>query len=331
VAQIQFSSLRKEYADPKGSVNTILNDIDLQFNDGEFVVLVGPSGCGKSTLLKCLVGLTPITAGQIHVGEIDVTSLPPAQRDIALVFQSYALYPHMTVAENMGFALKMAKVPLAERQQKVRETAELLGLVELLDRYPKDMSEGQRQRVAIGRAIVRRPKVFYFDEPLSNLNTNLRNQLRLELKKLHHQLQTTMVYVTHDQVEAMTLADRIVVLNKGIVQQVGSPEELYFQPSNLFVAGFIGSPSMNFFRSIEPGVVIGVRPHQVQIGSGEYEGVVEAVERLGFETLLHLSINGEACCARIETAQGLPAIGDQIAVGFHSCLRFDSKTERRID
>ena len=327
---IQFNSLQKQYADPKGKITTILDGIDLEINDGEFVVLVGPSGCGKSTLLKCLVGLTPVTDGKIRVDERDVTTLPPAERDIALVFQSYALYPHMTVAENMGFALKMAKVPQEERDKKVREVAQLLGLVDLLERYPKEMSGGQRQRVAIGRAIVRRPKVFCFDEPLSNLDANLRNQLRLELKKLHRQLNTTMVYVTHDQVEAMTLADRIVVLNKGVIQQVGTPDELYTDPQNLFVAGFIGSPSMNFMRTVESGIVIGVRPHQVMLGEGDMIGTVEAVERLGFETLVHLTVNGEACCSRIESSIGIPKVGTEVAVSFNGALRFDAATELRL-
>ena len=330
MATIQFSSLQKQYSDPKGNLTTILNGIDLEIEHGEFVVLVGPSGCGKSTLLKCLVGLTPVTAGKITVGDVDVTTLPPAERDIALVFQSYALYPHMTVAENMGFALKMAKVPKEERIKKVREVAEKLGLVELLERYPKEMSGGQRQRVAIGRAIIRTPKVFCFDEPLSNLDANLRNQLRLELKKLHRQLNTTMVYVTHDQVEAMTLADRIVVLNKGVVQQVGSPDELYMEPNNLFVAGFIGSPSMNFMRKVETGVVIGVRPHQVVLGTGDHDGTVEAIERLGFETLVHLLVNDEPCCARIETMTGIPKVGDVLKVSFDGALRFDVESEQRI-
>jgi len=327
---IQFKSLIKQYADPQGKITTILNGIDLEINDGEFVVLVGPSGCGKSTLLKCLVGLTPVTDGQIRVDERDVTTLPPAERDIALVFQSYALYPHMTVAENMGFALKMAKVPQEEREKKVHEVAQLLGLVDLLERYPKEMSGGQRQRVAIGRAIVRRPKVFCFDEPLSNLDANLRNQLRLELKKLHRQLNTTMVYVTHDQVEAMTLADRIVVLNKGVIQQVGTPDELYTDPQNLFVAGFIGSPSMNFMWTVESGIVIGVRPHQVVLGEGDMIGTVEAVERLGFETLVHLTVNGEACCSRIESSTGIPMVGTEVAVSFNGALRFDASTELRL-
>lgn len=327
---IEFNQLKKQYTDPQGNVTTILNGIDLQIKDGEFVVLVGPSGCGKSTLLKCLVGLTPVTDGEIRVDARDITTLPPADRDIALVFQSYALYPHMTVAENMGFALKMAKVPQTEREQKVREVAQLLGLVDLLERYPKEMSGGQRQRVAIGRAIVRRPKVFCFDEPLSNLDANLRNQLRLELKKLHRQLSTTMVYVTHDQVEAMTLADKIVVLNKGVIQQVGSPDELYTDPQNLFVAGFIGSPSMNFMHTLEPGMVIGVRPHQVVLGTGDMIGSVEAIERLGFETLVHLTVSGEPCCARIESSSGIPKVGTEVAVSFNGALRFDASTELRL-
>ena len=330
MANIQFQSIVKQFINPKGETTTVLNGIDLAIQDGEFVVLVGPSGCGKSTLLKCLVGLTPVTSGDIHVGEKNVTTLPPSERDIALVFQSYALYPHMTVAENMGFALKMAKVSKEERERKVREVAELLGLVDLLERYPKEMSGGQRQRVAIGRAIVRRPKVFCFDEPLSNLDANLRSQLRLELKKLHAKLQTTMVYVTHDQVEAMTLADRIVVLNQGVPQQVGTPDELYTDPDNLFVAGFIGSPSMNFFRQQEEGKVVGVRPHQVRLGSGTLQGDVVAIERLGFESLVHLKVGDESCQARVESAQGIPTVGEQVSLHFMNPLYFDAQTEQRI-
>ena len=331
MSTIHFSSIVKSFAGPKGTSTTILKGIDLIIEDGEFVVLVGPSGCGKSTLLKCLVGLTPVSEGSIRVGDIDVTTLPPAQRDIAMVFQSYALYPHMTVAENMGFALKMRKVSVDDRESKVREVAELLGLVDLLERFPKELSGGQRQRVAIGRAIVRRPKVFCFDEPLSNLDANLRNQLRLELKKLHAQLETTMVYVTHDQVEAMTLADRIVVLNQGIVQQVGTPEELYNYPDNLFVAGFIGSPSMNFLYQLEEGVVVGVRPHQVVLNDGSLTGVVVAVERLGFETLVHINIGAEACCARIETSNGIPTTGSTVFVSFLETLYFDAVSHQRIE
>lgn len=330
MSTIQFENITKTYTSPKGTPTTILRSLDLHIKSGEFVVLVGPSGCGKSTLLKCLVGLTPVTSGNIRVGTVDVTTLPPAERDIALVFQSYALYPHMTVAQNMGFALKMAKVPLEVRQQKVRDVADLLGLVDLLERYPKELSGGQRQRVAIGRAIVRRPKVFCFDEPLSNLDANLRNQLRLELKKLHRQLDTTMVYVTHDQVEAMTLADRIVVLNGGVVQQVGTPDELYGDPNNLFVAGFIGSPAMNFLYALEYNVVVGVRPHQIKLGQGELKGTVVAIERLGFEALVHLTIGDESCCARIETKDGVPKVGDAIHLAFDTVYRFDASTEKRI-
>jgi len=336
MSTIHFSSIVKSFTGPKGESTTILKGIDLTIEDGEFVVLVGPSGCGKSTMLKCLVGLIPVSEGSIRVGDIDITNLPPAQRDIALVFQSYALYPHMTVEENMGFALKMRKVSAEERQLKVHEVAELLGLVDLLERYPKELSGGQRQRVAIGRAIVRRPKVFCFDEPLSNLDANLRNQLRLELKKLHSQLKTTMVYVTHDQVEAMTLADRIVVLNQGVVQQVGTPEELYNNPDNLFVAGFIGSPAMNFFHHIKDGVVVGVRPHNVVLnrhdqGEGEMMGVVVAVERLGFEALVHVTIGSEPCCVRIEASNGIPTTGSTIPISFTEAVYFDAVSHQRIE
>ena len=328
---VTFSNIVKSFSKPKEVPVQILKGIDLEIKSGEFVVLVGPSGCGKSTLLKCLVGLHSVTEGTIVIDKKDVTNLPPAQRDIALVFQSYALYPHMTVAQNMGFALKMSKVSPGVIDEKVQEVAALLGLEELLERYPKELSGGQRQRVAIGRSIVRRPKVFCFDEPLSNLDANLRNQLRLELKKLHHQLQTTMIYVTHDQVEAMTLADRIVVLNGGIVQQVGTPDELYNNPCNIFVAGFIGSPSMNFIHTMQEGVVIGVRPFQVELGRGDLEASVVAVERLGFESLIHLEINDEPLCARVEQTQGPFKVGETVAVSFSQFLRFDPDTGVRLD
>src|SRR5918996_501293 len=222
--------------------------IDLDIADKEFVVLVGPSGCGKSTTLRMIAGLEDITDGDIIIGGDVVNDVPPKDRDIAMVFQNYALYPHMTVAENMSFGLRLKRFPKAEIKQRVEEAARILDIRELLDRKPKQLSGGQRQRVAMGRAIVRHPKVFLFDEPLSNLDAALRSQVRFEIARLHAQLGSTMVYVTHDQVEAMTLADRIVVMDKGIVQQVGTPEELYRRPANLFVAGFIGSPKMNFLK-----------------------------------------------------------------------------------
>jgi len=241
VASVMLRGVSKAYGETK-----ILHDIDLDIRDGEFMVFVGPSGCGKSTLLRSIAGLEEITGGELSIGERRVNELPPAERGIAMVFQSYALYPHMNLFDNMAFGLKLAKVPQAEIDAAVRNAARILHIEHLLERKPKDLSGGQRQRVAIGRAIVRQPEVFLFDEPLSNLDAALRVRMRYEFAKLHEELKTTMVYVTHDQVEAMTLADRIVVLQAGRLEQVGTPLELYEQPDNLFVAGFIGSPRMNF-------------------------------------------------------------------------------------
>jgi len=241
MADLQFKALRKSFGDIE-----ILHGIDLDIRDGEFVVFVGPSGCGKSTLLRCIAGLEEITQGELYIGGRQVNEVPPSKRGIAMVFQSYALYPHMTVAENMAFGLKLAGRPKPEITEAVQRAAQILQIEPLLDRRPKALSGGQRQRVAIGRAIVRKPGVFLFDEPLSNLDAGLRVQMRVELSRLHKDLATTMVYVTHDQVEAMTLADRIVVINEGRIEQVGAPLELYRRPANRFVAGFIGSPKMNF-------------------------------------------------------------------------------------
>jgi multiple sugar transport system ATP-binding protein len=241
VADVKLSGVGKAYGDVK-----ILKGIDLDIHDGEFMVFVGPSGCGKSTLLRTIAGLEDITEGELHIGGKLVNDVPPAERGIAMVFQSYALYPHMDLFENMAFGLKLAKVPKAEIETSVQAAAKILHIEHLLQRKPKDLSGGQRQRVAIGRAIVRKPEVFLFDEPLSNLDTALRVKMRYEFAKLHQQFKTTMVYVTHDQVEAMTLADRIVVLQAGRIEQVGSPMALYEHPCNVFVAGFIGSPGMNF-------------------------------------------------------------------------------------
>lgn len=225
--------------------NKVIDDISLDIEDKEFVVLVGSSGCGKSTLLRMIAGLEDITSGEIFIGDKKVNNVPPKDRDIAFVFQSYALYPHMTVKENISFGLKMRKVPKAEIEKKVQEVSKILNLDEYLDRKPKQLSGGQRQRVALGRAIVRNPKVFLMDEPLSNLDAKLRVQMRSEIKKLHNKLQTTFIYVTHDQTEALTMGDRIVVLNNGKIQQVGTPDDIYNNPQNTFVAGFIGSPQMN--------------------------------------------------------------------------------------
>ncbi len=242
MASVTLTDVSKRFGD-----NTVVKNVFLEIADGEFVVLVGPSGCGKSTTLRMIAGLEDITSGQLKIGERVVNDLTPRDRDVAMVFQSYALYPHMTVYDNISFGLRLRKMPKPEIDQRVRDAAEKLGLTELLDRKPKAMSGGQRQRVAMGRAIVRQPAVFLFDEPLSNLDAKLRVQMRAEIARMHRREGVTTVYVTHDQIEAMTLADRIVVMNFGVVQQVGAPLELYREPANVFVAGFIGSPSMNFF------------------------------------------------------------------------------------
>lgn len=243
MAKLKIDNITKSY----GKVQ-VLKGINLDINDGEFLILVGPSGCGKSTLMNSIAGLEEVSSGEIQIGERVVTHLPPKERDIAMVFQSYALYPSMTVEENISFALKIRKTPKAELKAKVKEVSELLQIDHLLDRKPAQLSGGQRQRVAIGRALAREPQIYLFDEPLSNLDAKLRVEMRTELKKLHQRLKTTIVYVTHDQIEAMTLADRIAVMKDGLVQQFGTPQEIYDNPANLFVAGFMGSPSMNFLR-----------------------------------------------------------------------------------
>ena len=322
MATVQFEGIHKHYEEKR-----VLNGIDIDVQDGEFLVLVGPSGCGKSTLLRALAGLNDVTKGKIRIDGRVVNDVPPRDRDVAMVFQSYALYPHMTVEENMGFALKMANRPASEIKAKVLEAASMLGLEDLLSRLPKEMSGGQRQRVAMGRAIVRRPKVFLFDEPLSNLDAKLRNQLRVELKKLHAQLATTMIYVTHDQVEAMTLADRIAVLEGGHLQQLGTPQELYDNPANMFVAGFIGSPSMQFLHKYEEGVVVGVRPHDVVLSEDGIDAEVEAVETLGFESFVHLRVRGESLSVRVE---GRAPVEKNVKVQIRHIHRFDKQTGSRI-
>ena len=241
MASIDIQSVRKSYGE-----HAVLHGVDLEIKDGEFIVLVGPSGCGKSTLLRMIAGLEDITAGQVQISGKRVNELAPKDRDIAMVFQSYALYPHMSVADNMSYSMRLRKTPKEKIASAIKSTAAKLGLEPLLERRPKALSGGQRQRVAMGRAIVRQPKAFLFDEPLSNLDARLREQMRAEIKQLHGELKATSIYVTHDQIEAMTLADRIVAMHGGVVQQVGSPLELYDHPANLFVAGFIGSPAMNF-------------------------------------------------------------------------------------
>ena len=276
----------------------VLHDIDLEVEDGEFVVFVGPSGCGKSTLLRIVAGLEDADRGTVRIDGRDVSALPPSRRGIAMVFQTYALYPHLTVRDNMSLGLKQAKRPAAEIRQSVDAASAMLSLEDYLDRRPAELSGGQRQRVAIGRAIVRQPKLFLFDEPLSNLDAALRVNTRLEIARLHRELGATMVYVTHDQIEAMTLADRIVVLNQGRVEQVGTPMDLYNHPANIFVAGFIGSPRMNFFDAstleqnwgASGAKTIGVRPEHISVGkrSGDLKCTVSHVEHLGSDTNLYL-------------------------------------------
>jgi ABC-type sugar transport system ATPase subunit len=287
MADVVFSNVQKRY----GAVE-IIPGLDLTIPDGSFTVLVGPSGCGKSTLLRMIAGLEEVSGGTIEIGGDDVTTRDPSQRGIAMVFQSYALYPHMSVADNIGFGLKLSGMPKAEIEARVREAAETLQLTHLLDRKPKQLSGGQRQRVAIGRAIVRKPKVFLFDEPLSNLDAALRAQMRVELAELHSRIGATMVYVTHDQVEAMTMADRIVVLKDGHIEQAGAPMELYRRPATPFVAGFIGSPRMNFITGEEArklgGDLVGIRPEHLRLSeSGGWAATVRHIEHLGAETLIY--------------------------------------------
>jgi len=280
-----------------GATN-VIPQIDLTIEDGEFVVFVGPSGCGKSTLLRLIAGLEDTTSGTISIDGRDVTAEAPAKRGLAMVFQSYALYPHMSVYNNIAFPLKMAGIDKAAIDQKVKAAAATLNLTAYLERRPGQLSGGQRQRVAIGRAIVRQPKAFLFDEPLSNLDAALRGTMRLEISELHHQLATTMIYVTHDQVEAMTMADKIVVLNAGNIEQVGSPLDLYRSPRNQFVAGFIGSPRMNFVTGAEAAKhgakTIGVRPEHLKLStsSGAWKGTVGVAEHLGSDTFLHIHAEG---------------------------------------
>ena len=316
MASVQIADVRKAY----GSTQ-VIHGVDIDIDDGEFVILVGPSGCGKSTLLRMIAGLENISGGEIRIGPRVVNDVPPKERDIAMVFQNYALYPHMTVADNMAFSMKLRKAPKTEIDARVGKAAGILGLDKLLDRYPRQLSGGQRQRVAMGRAIVRDPQVFLFDEPLSNLDAKLRVQMRTEIKELHQRLKTTTVYVTHDQIEAMTMADKIVVMHDGIVEQMGAPLELYDRPANLFVAAFIGSPSMNLLKgtitasgfeteggqggkNIWPigqhpadsngkAAVFGIRPEHIQLNPNGLEAEVVVVEPMGSETQVVVRCGGQ--------------------------------------
>ncbi len=291
MGKIQLRQVRKAFGEVE-----VIPGIDLDIEDGEFVVFVGPSGCGKSTLLRLIAGLEDTTSGTIEIDGKDATNLPPAKRGLAMVFQSYALYPHMTVRKNIAFPLKMAGMDQAEQDRRVERAAKVLNLASYLDRRPGQLSGGQRQRVAIGRAIVREPAAFLFDEPLSNLDAALRVGMRQEISELHQSLKTTMIYVTHDQVEAMTMADKIVVLNAGRIEQVGAPLELYAHPRNLFVAGFIGSPKMNFIEGPEAAKhkahTIGIRPEHIAVGDGPWEGVVGLSEHLGSDSFIKVEVDG---------------------------------------
>ncbi|WP_022951729.1 ABC transporter ATP-binding protein [Leucothrix mucor] len=293
MSTVKFSAVNKTY----GKV-TVVPSLDLDIPEGSFTVLVGPSGCGKSTVLRMIAGLETVTSGKITIGGDDVTHKEPAERGIAMVFQSYALYPHMTVEENIGFGLTLKKTPKAEKARIVKEASEILQLDALLKRKPKDLSGGQRQRVAIGRAIVRNPKVFLFDEPLSNLDASLRGQMRVEIAELHKKIGATMVYVTHDQVEAMTMADQIVVLRAGQIEQVGTPMDLYNTPANPFVAGFIGSPKMNLiegeFAKSQGCDTYGIRAEHIDLDKeqGEWTGTVSYSENLGSDTISHVTVEG---------------------------------------
>ncbi|WP_299951918.1 ABC transporter ATP-binding protein [uncultured Ruegeria sp.] len=295
MGRIQLKSVTKSFGDVQ-----VIPPLDLTIEDGEFTVFVGPSGCGKSTLLRLIAGLEDITSGHIEIDGTDATDVPPAKRGLAMVFQSYALYPHMSVRKNIAFPLRMAKLEQAEIDKRVEGAASVLNLADYLDRRPGQLSGGQRQRVAIGRAIVREPAAFLFDEPLSNLDAALRVGMRLEISELHERLATTMIYVTHDQVEAMTMADKIVVLQAGVIEQVGSPLELYRTPRNLFVAGFIGSPKMNFIEGAEAkkydAHTIGIRPEHLAVSEteGEWSGVVSVSEHLGSDTFFHVQETGLA-------------------------------------
>ena len=338
MAEVTLRSVRKVY----NNGHVAIDDASFDIRDGELLVLVGPSGCGKSTLLRLIAGLEEPTAGTIHIGERDVTHLEPRDRDIAMVFQSYALYPHMTVQRNLGFGLKLRGHDDAKIRQRVDEAAQMLELSQLLDRLPRQLSGGQRQRVALGRALVRHPQVFLLDEPLSNLDAKLRTSMRTEIARLHRSLRTTMIYVTHDQVEAMTLGQRIVVLDRGVVQQIDAPMRIYEGPVNLFVAGFLGNPAMNFFRGrvresalAEDGaaltipaleahtgreVVAGIRPEDLQFGESgaasqgiRLTATVDLVESIGNEAYIHARTGQWNVIART-SPYNLPASGEQITL-----------------
>ncbi|ACB24877.1 MULTISPECIES: ABC transporter ATP-binding protein [Methylobacterium] len=351
MASVGIREVRKAF----GSTN-VLHGVSVDIRDGEFVILVGPSGCGKSTLLRMIAGLENISGGEIRIGERVVNDVPPKERDIAMVFQNYALYPHLTVRENMAFSMRIRKAPASEIDLRVNKAAQILGLTHLLDRYPRQLSGGQRQRVAMGRAIVRDPQVFLFDEPLSNLDAKLRVAMRTEIKELHQRLKTTTIYVTHDQIEAMTMADRIVVMHDGVVEQIGPPLELYDRPDNLFVAGFIGSPAMNFVPgrvrangrltfTTETGLsipladapagvdgrplILGVRPEHFDLAPDGIAAEVVVVEPTGSETMLAVRAGGQdLTCVLRERVRERP--GETVSLRPNRVHFFDAETGRRL-
>ncbi|MBY5360998.1 sn-glycerol-3-phosphate ABC transporter ATP-binding protein UgpC [Rhizobium leguminosarum] len=353
MAGVQFADVRKSF----GSF-PVIKGVDIDIADGEFVILVGPSGCGKSTLLRMLAGLENISGGEIKIGGRVVNTLPPKDRDIAMVFQNYALYPHMTVEQNMGFSLMLNKAPKAEAEKRVKYAAGILGLDKLLDRYPRQLSGGQRQRVAMGRAIVRDPEVFLFDEPLSNLDAKLRVAMRAEIKELHQRLKTTTVYVTHDQIEAMTMADKIVVMHDGVVEQIGTPLELYDKPANLFVGGFIGSPAMNMIKgrldsenpknfkapdgtalpvanppadAIGRDLVYGLRPEYILLDANGLPGEIVVIEPTGYETHLILRLGGsDLSCVFRERVSARPGETLRVAIDAAHVHLFDAESGRRL-
>jgi multiple sugar transport system ATP-binding protein len=321
MATIELRNVRKQFGK-----HEVIHGIDLAIAEREFVAFVGPSGCGKSTLLRMIAGLEELSDGELLIDGKPAQHVPPAKRGLAMVFQNYALYPHMTVAENMGFSLRLEGLPKAARDEKVLAVARVLGLETLLERKPRALSGGQSQRVALGRAMVRQPRAFLLDEPLSNLDAALKAQMRLELVRLHRELKTTMIYVTHDQVEAMTMSDRIVVLNSGKVEQTGSPLQLYQKPASLFVAGFIGAPKMNFLNAealqLANGVkTIGIRPEHIQVDpNGELTGEITALEHLGSRTYLHARVS-ETATLTVETA-GDTSIREGDRLAFHARREF---------
>lgn len=353
MAGVDFVDVKKSFG-----AFPVIKGVDIQIEDGEFVILVGPSGCGKSTLLRMLAGLENITAGEIRIGGRTVNALPPKDRDIAMVFQNYALYPHMTVADNMAFSLMLNGSPKAEIDKRVNAAAEILGLTKLLDRYPRQLSGGQRQRVAMGRAIVRDPQVFLFDEPLSNLDAKLRVAMRAEIKELHQRLKTTTVYVTHDQIEAMTMADKIVVMHDGVVEQIGAPLELYDRPANLFVAGFIGSPAMNMIKgrldASDPtrfittdgtalpvhrppasakgrDLVYGLRPEYMALAGEGLPAEVVVIEPTGYETQMIVRLGGtEVTCVFRERVDVRPGETIHLTIDAGHVHLFDVESGRRL-